>query len=199
MQVINEPGNKRPIADSYQCAATPGAVLVTADGTIGSAVSMGAEQIRALVAQATLPPAAKKGDPAPRLRLRDLAGKSFDLKSFRGSETVLLFWNPGCGFCRDVLERIKTWEADETRDARRLVVVSMGSVEDNRAQGFRSRVVLDDAFSAGNGYGVAGTPSAVMVDREGRIASDVAAGGEEVLKLLRMTNDECLDTQSLHS
>jgi hypothetical protein len=48
VQVVSESG-KRPISDSYQCEATPGAVLVAADGKIGSPVSLGADQIRALV------------------------------------------------------------------------------------------------------------------------------------------------------
>jgi thiol-disulfide isomerase/thioredoxin/uncharacterized membrane protein YphA (DoxX/SURF4 family) len=184
VEVINETGSKRAVADAYQCAGTPGAVLVSADGTIGSALAMGAEQIKALLRQATLPPAAKKGDQAPQVKLRDLRGRTVDLKSFRGSMTVLLFWNPGCGFCREVLDRIKAWEIGLSGDSVKLLVVSAGSVEDNRAQGFRSRVVIDEGFAAGSTFGVGGTPSAVMVDREGRIGSDVAVGGEAVLKLL---------------
>jgi len=107
-----------------------------------------------------------------------------DLKSFHGSPTVLLFWNPGCGFCREVLDLIKAWEVSPSRDSVKLLVVSAGSVEDNRAQGLRSHVVIDEGFTTGSAFGVGGTPSAVMVDREGRIGSDVAVGGEGVLKLL---------------
>ena len=31
--------------------------------------------------------------------LPDLFGRPVSLASFRGSKTLLLFWNPGCGFC----------------------------------------------------------------------------------------------------
>jgi thiol-disulfide isomerase/thioredoxin len=48
LQVVSEDG-KRPISDSYQCPATPGAVLVTPDGKVGSPVSLGADQIKGLV------------------------------------------------------------------------------------------------------------------------------------------------------
>jgi hypothetical protein len=49
--------------------------------------------------------------------------------------------------------------------------------------GLASPVVLDDAFAAGRSFGVGGTASAVLVDAEGRIASDVAVGASAVLAL----------------
>src|SRR5205823_13135039 len=48
----------REVADSYRAHGTPGAVLVHADGTIGSPLAAGAEAIRALVARASGAPRA---------------------------------------------------------------------------------------------------------------------------------------------
>ncbi|MCC6942981.1 MAG: redoxin domain-containing protein, partial [Thermomicrobiales bacterium] len=47
-------------------------------------------------------PAARPGGgaDAPAVSLPDLAGNTVNLKDFRGQNTMLLFWNPGCGFCR---------------------------------------------------------------------------------------------------
>jgi hypothetical protein len=45
-------------------------------------------------------------------------------------------------------------------------------------------VVLDDAFSAGNDFGVTGTPAAVRLDARGRVASKLAVGADAVLDLL---------------
>jgi thiol-disulfide isomerase/thioredoxin len=182
--VINESGKNHPISESYKCSGTPGAVMINADGTIGSALAMGTEQIQALVAQTTLPPPAKKGEPAPEVALPDLDGKNVELKSFRGKPAALLFWNPGCGYCQKMLERIKAWENNGGRDSVKLLVVSTGNVDDNRAQGFRSSVVIDSGFSSGNAFGAGGTPSAVIVDGKGIIASSVAVGADEVIKLL---------------
>ena len=67
----------------------------------------------------------------------------------------------------------------------RLLVVSTGSVEENRALGLRSPVVLDSAMSLGQQFGAMGTPMAVLLDAEGRVASDVAAGAAAVLALAR--------------
>jgi hypothetical protein len=62
-------------------------------------------------------------------------------------------------------------------------VVSAGTEEANREQGLTSTMVLDQQFTAGQVFGAIGTPSAVLVDAEGRIASEVAVGAPSVLGL----------------
>jgi hypothetical protein len=50
--------------------------------------------------------------------------------------------------------------------------------------GLRSPVLLDRAgLSVGSTFGATGTPMAVLVDAEGKIASALAAGAPEVLAL----------------
>jgi hypothetical protein len=82
-----------------------------------------------------------------------------------------------------MLDDLKAWEAEPPADAPRLLVVSTGSVEDNRAMGLRSTVVLDQGFVTGQAFGAGGTPSAVLVDAEGKLASGVAVGADAVLAL----------------
>jgi hypothetical protein len=64
-----------------------------------------------------------------------------------------------------------------------LLAVSAGTVEANQALGLRSPVVLDQGFSAGRAFGATGTPSAVLVDAQGHMASSVAVGAAAVLAL----------------
>jgi peroxiredoxin len=123
------------------------------------------------------------GDQAPPLKLPNIEGAVVSLESYLGSETLVLFWNPHCGFCNNMLRELKAWEANIPAGAPKLLVVSTGSVEDNRATGLSSPVVLDSSFSARAAFGVNGTPSAVLVDSEGKIASEVAVGAYAVLKL----------------
>lgn len=172
----------REIAKAYQADLTPAAVLVTS-GRIASPVATGVEDIRGLVVRATLPPAVKQGDPAPALQLPDLDGKTVDLATLRGHRTLLLFWNPSCGFCQQMLADLKNWERNPLADAPELLVVSTGSAEANRQQGFRSKVLLDEYFAAGQVFGAGGTPAAVMLDEEGRVASEVGVGAPAVLTL----------------
>jgi peroxiredoxin len=197
----------REVAQAYQAHGTPTAVIVRPDGTIASDMAAGAEAIGQLVmrtvgapAPAMLPTAPgrhdnnghavpamplslKIGEPAPALKLPDLTGKSIDLEASRGHMTLLLFWNPGCGFCQRMLDELKAWEASPPQGAPQLLVVSTGTVEANRAQGLRSPVVLDQNFTVGRMFGANGTPMAILVDAEGRVASEVVAGAPAVMEL----------------
>jgi peroxiredoxin len=123
------------------------------------------------------------GMPAPPLRLPDLTGHELTLQDFRGRDTLLLFWNPGCGFCQQMLSDLKAWEAHPPPGAPQLLVVSTGTVEANQALELRSPIVLDQTFASGRAFGATGTPSAVLVDAQGRIASPVAVGATGVLTL----------------
>ena len=217
------------VEQAYRVEGTPSAVLVRPDGTIGSPLAEGGEQIRALVAHIAGAPApspaaapaptvavngaatngavpaparngvaangaepapvqaaaAQADPPAPAVRLPNLTGRTVDLADFRGSPTLVLFWNPGCGFCQQMLPDLKAWEANPPPGAPKLLVVSTGTVEANQAQGLRSPVVLDQTWATGNAFGVTGTPSAELVDAAGRIAGAPAVGSTTVVALLR--------------
>jgi peroxiredoxin len=131
----------------------------------------------------TVPSGAKIGESAPALKLPDLKGKNVNLAGFKGSETLVLFWNPGCGFCQQMLPDLKEWEASSPEDAPKLLVVSTGSEAANKEMGLTSPVVLDQQFAVGRAFGASGTPSAVLVDAEGKVASEVAVGAPGVLEL----------------
>jgi thiol-disulfide isomerase/thioredoxin len=100
-----------------------------------------------------------------------------------GSETLVLFWNPGCGFCQQMLPDLKEGEENPPEGAPKLLVVSAGTQESNKAMSLSSSVMLDQGFEAGRAFGARGTPSAILVDAKGKIASEVAVGAPGVLKL----------------
>jgi thiol-disulfide isomerase/thioredoxin/uncharacterized membrane protein YphA (DoxX/SURF4 family) len=174
--------NDRETAESYMVTVTPSAVLIT-NGQMASSVAEGIDAIRALVGRAILPPAVKKGDSAPSLVLADLTGQRVDLGTLRGRRSLLLFWNPSCGFCQQMLPDVKRWENDRGDGSPELLVISSGSFEDIHAQGFRSRVLLDPHWGANQVFGAGGTPSAVLIDEDGKVASEVGAGADDVWAL----------------
>jgi peroxiredoxin/uncharacterized membrane protein YphA (DoxX/SURF4 family) len=131
----------------------------------------------------TVPAAQKVGEDAPQVKLPDLEGNTVELADFRGQQTLVLFWNTGCGFCQQMLPDLKEWEAQAPEGAPRLVLVSAGSEEANREQGLSSTVVLDQNFAVGRAFGASGTPSAVLVDALGKVASDIAVGAPAVMEL----------------
>ena len=170
----------RNVADAYGVTATPSAVLVV-DGKIASRVAAGSDAIRALIADAVQPPPVKRGDLVPSVGLLDLSGGAVDLASLRGRVTLLLFWNPSCGFCQKMLHELKAWKRPD--GAPDLVVISSGPLEAGRHVGFRATVLVDPSFSSGRLFGAAGTPSAVVLDEQGRVASDVVVGAPAVFAL----------------
>jgi peroxiredoxin/uncharacterized membrane protein YphA (DoxX/SURF4 family) len=137
------------------------------------------------VALASTPAGPKIGDPAPPLRLPDLTGRTINLSGYRGTKTLVLFWNPGCGFCQQMVDDLRAWDAQPPERAPKLLVVSAGSVEDNRAMGLSSPVLVDDSFTVASDFGANGTPMAVLVDEEGNIASEAVAGAPAVMALAR--------------
>jgi thiol-disulfide isomerase/thioredoxin len=131
----------------------------------------------------TVAAAQKVGEEAPEVKLPDLEGNTVELADFRGEVTLVLFWNPGCGFCQQMLPDLKQWESEAPESAPRIVVVSAGSEEANREMGLASPVLLDQNFAIGRAFGASGTPSAVLVDAEGKVASEVAVGAPAVMEL----------------
>lgn len=208
---------EQEVAQAYQYAGTPSAVIVGADGRIATHLEVGTDGVRDLMArvtgvpqpepapaaagngQAGAPPAPAGvpiGEPAPSFSLKDLKGRSVRLQDFRGDDTLVLFWNPGCGFCQQMLPDLKAWEADPPSGAPKLVVVSTGSFQDNVALGLKSPVLLDKDFAVASQFGAGGTPMGVLVDAEGKVASEVAAGAPGVWELVRTRSQS--DQQHQH-
>jgi peroxiredoxin len=201
------------VSAAYQAKGTPTAVMIAANGTINSPVAAGAESIRTLLrtslsgntqgARIRLEPsngngqggngsarptsaaqATAIGKPAPDINLPDLKGNPVTLADFAGSPTAVIFWNPGCGFCRKMLDDLKGWEADRPAGSPQALLISTGSIDANKEQGIASTVVLDEGFATGRAFGVSGTPSAVLVDEHGLIASAPSVGGPRVMAML---------------
>jgi methylamine dehydrogenase accessory protein MauD len=188
------------VYSAYRVTGTPGAVLIDSQARIASAVVAGAEAIADLVdAAASAPtfpvlhvPAGREplpapvvppvGAEAPSLDLRDASGEHVPLAVPDG-DTLVMFWNPGCGFCQRMLDDLRSFERSPPPSAPRLLFISSGSAGENEAQGLRAPFALDTAFAAGAAFGTTGTPSAILVDRNARVASGLAVGAPQVMAL----------------
>ncbi len=196
------------VGEAYQAYGTPSAVLVHADGTIGSSVASGADAVRALVQHALAAPALpwepqfaawapqnghaagspspagrlRPGDVAPGFALPDLDGRVVRLEDTPG-ERLLVSWNPSCGFCQQLLTPLKAWEAKTLPSTRSLLIVAQGETGEMAAAGFRSTVVMDRDASVSRSFGLTGTPMAVLLDARGRVVSETAVGADAVLVL----------------
>jgi peroxiredoxin len=130
-------------------------------------------------------PGLSVGVEAPPFALPDLAGDERRLEDYRGSEIVVAFFSPHCGYCRQMSPRL----GKLNHKGRRVVLVTQGEVADNAAlaeeDSWRCDVVRDDEWKVFREYAVVGTPAGYLVDAEGRIGSRLAIGADAVLALLK--------------
>lgn len=185
--VLVDPPGKRSgaqVASQYGVAASPSAVLVDGEGRVASPAVGGEEAIAALVADASTAPAPSIGDPAPEIALTDLDGDPVDL-DHDGKPTLIAFWDPSCPTCDAALAELRDWEG-EGPDAR-LIVISRGDPEANAGLGVAAPVALDPDNAVTHAFGVSGTPSAVLVDGGGAIASPIAEGRSAIRVLIAMS------------
>lgn len=188
---------EREIMELFGVKWTPTVLLVNSNGTIGSRLATGDRAIRQLVqtikpnlSNGHVPDSffvqrdnSKIGETAPEFALPNLDGETIRLEDLRGRKTLLVFWSTGCGYCQMMLPDLKKWER-ETNRAADLIVISGGEIENNRKQEFKSPVLLQKAGEAQKLFGVNGTPSAVLIDENGKIASEIAVGADEVFALV---------------
>ena len=171
------------VYEAYEASGTPSAVLVAADGSVASRLAAGPGRVAELVAGVLDAPGLPVGAAAPALDgLPVLSGAA---PSLGGRETLVMFWNPDCGFCQSMREELLAWESGANGSSPQLVLISSGDEERMRAEGFRSPVLLDPDWTLGEAFGAGGTPSAVLIDTESRVASEVLVGAESILARVR--------------
>ena len=183
----------REVAGAYGVRGTPAAALIMPDGTIGLPLAKGNDAIARLIDHAvSLVPAAPPVD----FELPDLDGAITTFSKLRTGPTLLLLWNPGCGFCKRILDDVRAWESRAATNRLPLVVVSSGDPEATRQTGFASPVVLDAGFAFGRQLGARGTPSAAVVGADGRLIGPPVNGGPAVLELLGLDDGSDLSLES---
>jgi len=129
--------------------------------------------------QQDMPPAKNIGEPAPKIELRARSGEIIDLWSIQGGETLVAFYDPDCPFCQQMLPELKKWEENRPEGAPELLVISTGA----EWLDLEFPAMFDSNQAIFRGFGVSETPSAVLVDTEGKIASKAAIGAPAVLEL----------------
>jgi methylamine dehydrogenase accessory protein MauD len=128
------------------------------------------------------------GAPAPAFDLPNLEGEAVTLESLSslGKPILLVFTEPGCGYCEELLPEVRRWQ-DELADEFTIAVITSDDPEENRAMSNEhglSRVLLEEDWEVSEAYDVDGTPSAVLVNPDGTIGSSLAEEAEEIEELV---------------
>jgi thiol-disulfide isomerase/thioredoxin/uncharacterized membrane protein YphA (DoxX/SURF4 family) len=128
------------------------------------------------------------GADAPAFALPALDGETVSLESLRapGRPVLIAFTDPGCSPCRTLLPKLGAWQREHA-DRLTLTVVSRGDAAELKAEAVEhdvANVLQEEARSISNAYEGQVTPSAVLVDASGRIASPVAKGEAAIAALV---------------
>lgn len=127
------------------------------------------------------------GDPAPSFDLPGLAGERVSLTGLlsAGRRVLLVFTDPRCGPCQALVPQLAAWQ-DAYSEGVTVALISRGSAAENlpaheehglRYIGRQAEREMDAR------YGVAGTPSAILIGADGRVVGPLVLGAERIAGL----------------
>ncbi len=125
--------------------------------------------------RAALQPASKR-KPAPEFALKDNAGKTLQLKTYRGKVVLLDFWATWCHGCKEELPWFAEFQRQYAAKGLRVIGVSMDDDGWKSVKPFLAKtnvpykiVIGDDAMA--KTYAIGNMPDAFLIDRKGKIAA----------------------------
>jgi peroxiredoxin len=128
------------------------------------------------------------GEPIPPFRLPDADGVEVALTDLTERSVLLVNWSPRCGFCTRIAPELAELQPQLQARGVEMVFITLGDVEENEPlleeHGLRPRVLFSDGLEVEVFAGV-GTPSAYLVDVEGKAASALTIGADTVPDLAR--------------
>lgn len=186
----------KEVSALFHARWTPTAVFINADGIIASHLAVGDSEIRDLAknvkaidfAQKTVFIAngskTKLGAEMPEFSMPDVHGKTISSADFRGKKTLVTFWSATCPHCLNMIRDLQEWDREKGADEPDLLVFSEGDAEEHREIGLQSPIILDEGYKTSEKFGMAGTPSAVLINENGRIISETAIGAGNIWALI---------------
>lgn len=189
----------REVALTFGAEWTPTAVLINNDGTIASRAAVGDKAIRELIEliRAQIEGAdillvdngnnnqiSKLGDDLPEFFENDVFDKIVASEDLRGKKTLIAFWSLSCGFCQQMLDDLRDWDKTRGADEPDLLLISEGEAEPHRRMDLHSPIILDKNRKISKELGMNGTPSAVLINEDGKIVSETAIGAEKIWTLI---------------
>jgi thiol-disulfide isomerase/thioredoxin len=186
------------IGELFQTRWTPTAVFIDGNGRIASHANAGDTAIRDLVDSIRSEDVQKEfahftngnghsyaplriGQAVPDLAVVDVQGRAIKTDYFKGKPTLVAFWSKTCPHCVNMVDELKTWERSRGKDEPNLIVFSDSEDE---SLDIDSPVVIDPGHETAVGFGMSGTPSAVLINENGRFMSETAVGAGGIWALI---------------
>ncbi len=189
------------VGDLINARWTPTVVLINSDGTIASRFAASDDAARELIEKVRAEidkdepyfinngtdihqSPTKFGEVVPQFKLNDITGNTITSNDLQGKRTLVTFWSTSCGYCDLMLEELREWDKVKGVDEPSLLIFSKGELEKNLAFNFASPILIDEEDEITDKFGKNGTPSAVIVNEQGKIISETAVGAKQIWALL---------------
>jgi uncharacterized membrane protein YphA (DoxX/SURF4 family)/thiol-disulfide isomerase/thioredoxin len=179
------------ISDALVRLSGPQSLLVLAVlvGVTGAMIHLQRRRKRSSQKSAEPPPGLPVDSIAPPFELSAYEGGTRSLAQLlaAGKPLLLIFTNPNCGPCVALFEEIRDWQDSHGQELT-IALISFGTIKENFVNVARNRlgqVLLQKKYEVSEQYGAMATPTGIVVNTNGRIASHPAAGADEIRKLLQ--------------
>jgi peroxiredoxin len=146
-------------------------------------------QKRLSVTTAAKPRGLPLNSSAPPFDIAAYAGGRSSLAQLlaHGKPLLLIFTNPNCGSCVVLFQEIKEWQEAHSEQLT-IALISFGTIKENfvnvARNGLGQVLLQQQDRDVAKKYGADVTPTAVVVNTAGRIATPMAAGADEIRNLL---------------
>jgi peroxiredoxin len=125
------------------------------------------------------------GSMAPQFRLAGLDGSEITSGQFRGRHLLLVFTDPICPPCDQVVPALERLHQRGRGAA--VLLVARGGAEANRAwaadRSLTVPIALQARWDLSREFGILGTPVAFLLDERGLVAAPAAPGADAILTL----------------
>ena len=191
---------KRELAELVRARWTPTAIYVNARGTIASHPAAGDSAIRELVEKLKSEDLKKEhlyfattnghstpvriGEKLPDFSMPDLNGDPVTQDTFKGKNSLVVFFSMTCPHCVRMINELKEWDLNKGADEPNLVVFSDGDPEAHKELDLKAPIILDKDYKFAAGIGMMGTPSALVVNGEGEIVTETGVGAPNIWALI---------------
>jgi len=165
-------GCRRTRRERVRRAILAAALAIACLALRSAAVTAAAPDILALMRDFGVGPLS--GEPSP-VALADLAGERVDLQNQRGHLVMLYFWATWCPYCtREMPSTMETIHRELRDQGLTILAINLGESRAVVAPWIEQRhitfpVLLDESGAVAGAYRVRGTPTVVLVDRQGRL------------------------------
>jgi thiol-disulfide isomerase/thioredoxin len=189
------------ISSLFLAKWTPAAVLISY-GRVASRVAAGELNIRKLFedqrgkdfSNGTLHTATgiprsrfKFGEPVPQFSIFSVNGDSITADDFNGTGGIIVFTDASCLHCEivaDSIASIRKGGVGKLGNGFKILFLHSGDATKLETRGLGDCTAIDEGQMLGRLLGAFGTPSAILIDANGKISSETAVGSVAINALL---------------